>query len=100
MNPVVDDQSNDDGIKDKMEPGSTLKGGSTSKFFVSEEDVTGQCTPSTWSWCDGRTFNVRIGPDYATNKMKSPSKSSLYDVFAVDGFRTKKKVMNIARFFR
>merc|ERR1719419_2174545 len=32
--------------------------------------------------------------------MKSPSKSSLYEVFAVDGFRTKKKVMNIARFFR
>ena len=52
--------------------------------------------PNTWQPLDGSVYNVRIGPNYAANKKKAPSRGHLLDVVAMDVFRTSARVYNIA----
>jgi hypothetical protein len=52
-----------------------------------------------WDAVDGTQFNVRMGPDYSSTKLKAPSAPTLYETFAVDIFRTSKKAFHIARAF-
>jgi len=70
------------------------------KFDLDEASLVKACTAGTWSNGDGTTFNVRLGPNYKTNKIKAPSEPSLYEIFAFDVWRTKeKKINHISRFY-
>lgn len=53
-----------------------------------------------WHKLNGKTFNVRKGPDYAYKKTKAASKHAFYECFAVDLLASRKKISNISRFFR
>lgn len=53
--------------------------------------------PQTWSNCDARTFEVRKGPSYVSGQ-KQPSEPALYKVFAMDAYKTIKKVKQFHRF--
>jgi len=52
------------------------------------------------SWCnaDGTTFETRIGPNYAYNKKKEPSKPCIYECVAVDLYTTPSKISHLGRF--
>ncbi|GMH88427.1 hypothetical protein TrVE_jg6945 [Triparma verrucosa] len=41
---------------------------------------------------DGTIFNVRMGPNYKKTGLKKPSKTSLYDLYAVDFVRTEERI--------
>jgi len=70
------------------------------KFYLDEESILKNCHPGTWSNGDGRTFNVRLGPDYKTTGIKAPSNEALYKIFAFDAYSTKeKKINHISRFY-
>jgi len=51
----------------------------------------------SWTPCPGRAFNVRSGPNYASTGTKRPSEHSLYDVVAIDGYRSDQKLPHIGR---
>ncbi|ETO13394.1 hypothetical protein RFI_23983 [Reticulomyxa filosa] len=55
------------------------------------------CVDASWSNCDARTFEVRVGPNYVPGQ-KQPSDKALYSVFACDGFKMPSKINHIARF--
>ncbi|ETO29348.1 hypothetical protein RFI_07778 [Reticulomyxa filosa] len=55
------------------------------------------CMDVSWSNCDARTFDVRVGPDYVPGQ-KQPSDHAIYNVFACDGFKMPSKINHIARF--
>ena len=46
------------------------------------------------SWCNtaGESFETRVGPGYAQNRRKEPSKPCLYECVAVDLFTTDTKI--------
>jgi len=54
---------------------------------------------SDWKGLDGTTFVTRIGPDYARNKTKKPSKQAFYSCEAVDFLASRRKIPNIGRYF-
>ena len=43
-----------------------------------------QCPPNTWSFCNSSSFNLRVGPNYASNKKKAPSPPSLLEIVGVE----------------
>lgn len=70
------------------------------KTTLDEEESAKNCEPQTWSNCDCTTFNVRKGPNYSVNGQKAPSKAGLYKIFAIDTFRSAKKVKNVSKYFK
>jgi len=55
--------------------------------------------PGGWMPLDGTTFYVRFGPNYASTKMKKPSKKAFYECIGVDCVASPKKISNIGRFY-
>lgn len=53
--------------------------------------------PHTWSQVGAEKFLVRRGPNYSKNKLKSPSSGSLYELKAVDWYKSSSKVDGVAR---
>jgi hypothetical protein len=51
------------------------------------------------TWCEvaGDTWNVRVGPNYAKNKKKAPSKPNLCRTLGVDLYASDNKIPNFAR---
>lgn len=45
----------------------------------------------------GASWEVRTGPDYATNKKKAASGPIMFDLLGVEAFRTEQKVIHIAK---
>lgn len=60
--------------------------GSTFPAFSNEDTTTEGVVPppNTWSTCDPTSFNLRVGPDYARNKLKEPSSGSLLEIVGVE----------------
>jgi len=69
------------------------------EFMMEEDSVLKSTIPRTWCNASGKTFNVRIGPDYEVHGKKAPSLDTFYKVFAVDIYSSEKKISNIARFY-
>jgi len=61
--------------------------------------VAGELVAPTVSWSagDATAFNVRCGPDYPRRGLKAPSASALYELLAVDVFRTPCWTEHLAR---
>jgi hypothetical protein len=53
-----------------------------------------------WNNTDATTFNVRCGPEYKKNGFKAPSLAGMYDVFAIDVFKSEKKMQRITNHIR
>jgi len=68
-------------------------------FIMDEETILKSTSPKTWCNAPGKTFNLRIGPDYALHGKKAPSLASIYRVFAIDIYNSEKKIANIDRFY-
>eukprot|EP00043_Microstomoeca_roanoka_P022577 m.256710 g.256710 ORF g.256710 m.256710 type:complete len:509 (-) comp22383_c0_seq1:503-2029(-) len=45
-------------------------------------------------------YQLRVGPNYKKHKRKGPCATSLYDVVSCDIFHSKKKIINVARYFQ
>ncbi len=52
-------------------------------------------TQHTWSKTNHQNFQLRIGPNYDWNKKKAPSKTPLYEIFAVDIFSSESRIDHI-----
>jgi len=85
-------------VNDKLNPGM-FKETQCEEFLMEEESVLKSTVPKTWCNALGRTFRVRIGPDYPIHGKKAPSLETFYSVFAVDIYSSEKKISNIARFY-
>ena len=61
------------------------------KFSMDEDEIIKHCEPG-WSNCDGKTFILRIGPNYVRcSGQKAPSKQAMYKVFAMDAYKLPSK---------
>ena len=88
---------NKDDNKEKMLPVGLLPK-YESKFESAQEDAVEAVSPvHAWSAVDATTWNVRRGPNFVPGQ-KSPSKSAMYEAFAMDTFYVPFKVNNITRF--
>lgn len=63
------------------------------------EDPSTEPAPHSWSDIPASSFQLRVGPAYRVNGKKAPSAESLYEVFAIDAYRTAQKVPHIGRCF-
>jgi len=59
-----------------------------------KHDNKEQIEPNTWSTCEGQTFRVRTGPDYAKRGTKEISGPSLYQICGVHCMKRSKMFMN------
>lgn len=80
-------------VSKKIVPGTTLV------KIGSDRHEKGEKNWGEWTWVSGDSVLVRDGPDYATNRKKSPSAEALYETAAVDVYAIPKKVWQIGRFF-
>jgi len=55
-------------------------------------------THGDWARLQGSEFSLRKGPDYKKNGYKSPSLESLYDMVAIEIFRTENRIHHISKF--
>jgi hypothetical protein len=54
-------------------------------------------TVHSWSSCPAAAFKVRCGPNYKANGKKAPSAGALYEVSAVDVYRSQMKLAHVGR---
>jgi len=92
---VVDDSDEEEGTATlpppplkSVKPGFSLRSG--------EEGVEGSC--GTW-WNEVSTrFDLRVGPDYATNKKKEPAGPPLCELLGMDLVRCDTRIDNIGQY--
>lgn len=73
----------------KLTPGLSLKHSTTCEEKLMPEN--------SWTHTDATTFQVRIGPDYKTNRLKEASGTALYECVAVDMYQSEKKIGHVSR---
>lgn len=103
-NPKSPKNLNADSVKDSSANASkllecgTLQHLELKEFYTQDKQIDKHCTPRTWSNCKATTLNVRCGPNYAQNRKKEPSLPAMYNVFAVDTYRSPQKIHKISQF--
>lgn len=55
------------------------------------------CLPQTWLNILGSTFNVRKPPNYSETRAKTASSDALFEVYAIDVYKTEQKVAHFGR---
>lgn len=68
-------------------------------LYETDQEIINKISKAhSWSNCLSSSFKVRTGPNYRAHGKKKPSGDALYEVCAVDIYRSNKKMPHFGRF--